>query len=111
MAGSENFQKYMKGKAKPPKQLVEAMTMESANRAYLQQTLDRLRTIATGQAPDLKDETAQKDSKSLKPKPVKKKTSVNKSTAEGKTGSTVIKKEVSRSRKKAPAKTSSNGPE
>jgi trigger factor len=50
MAGSEDFQKYMKGKSKPPKQLLEAMTMESANRAYIQQTLERLKSIAIGQA-------------------------------------------------------------
>jgi trigger factor len=48
MAGSADFQKYMKGKAQPPKQMINAVAMESANRAYLQQTLERLKSIATG---------------------------------------------------------------
>jgi trigger factor len=48
MAGSADFQKYMKGKTQPPKQMINAVAMESANRAYLQQTLERLKAIATG---------------------------------------------------------------
>lgn len=51
MAGSEDFQKYMRGKAQPPKQLLNAVAMESASRAYLRQTLERLKLIASGQAP------------------------------------------------------------
>jgi trigger factor len=51
--GNANFQKLMKGKAQPPKQIMNAVAMESANRAYVQQTLNRLKDIATGQAPEL----------------------------------------------------------
>lgn len=51
--GNANFQKLMKGKAQPPKQIMNAVAMESANRAYVQQTLNRLKDIATGQALDL----------------------------------------------------------
>ncbi len=32
---------------------MNAVAMESANRAYVQQTLNRLKDIATGQAPEL----------------------------------------------------------
>jgi FKBP-type peptidyl-prolyl cis-trans isomerase (trigger factor) len=53
MSGSEDFQKYLRGKSQPPKQLLNAVAMESANRAYLQQTLERIKLIATGEAPDL----------------------------------------------------------
>ncbi len=55
--GNSNFQKSMRGKSQPPKQLMNAVAMESANRAYVQQTLNRLKDIATGQAPDLEPET------------------------------------------------------
>jgi trigger factor len=51
--GNANFQKAMKGKSQPPKQVMNAVAMESANRAYVQQTLNRLKDIATGQAPEL----------------------------------------------------------
>jgi len=52
-----NFQKMIRGKTQPPKQLMNAVAMESANRAYVQQTLNRLKDIATGNAPDLNAET------------------------------------------------------
>ncbi len=51
--GDSAFQKTMRGKNQPPKQLMNAVAMESANRAYVQQTLDRLKAIATGNAPEL----------------------------------------------------------
>ncbi len=51
--GNANFQKAMKGKTQPPKQVMNAVAMESANRAYVQQILNRLKDIATGQAPEL----------------------------------------------------------
>jgi hypothetical protein len=40
----------MRGKSKPPKRLIDAVAMESANRAITEQTLNRLKEIATGQA-------------------------------------------------------------
>jgi hypothetical protein len=40
----------MRGKSNPPKRLLDAVAMESANRAITQQTLTRLKEIATGQA-------------------------------------------------------------
>ena len=51
--GDTNFQKAMRGKAQPSKQLMNAVAMESANRAYVQQTFNRLKEIATGQVPEL----------------------------------------------------------
>jgi trigger factor len=51
--GDAGFQKMTRGKSQPPKQLMNAVAMESANRVYVQQTLNRLKDIATGQAPAL----------------------------------------------------------
>jgi trigger factor len=72
MAGSEDFQKYMKGKNKPPKQLMEALTMESANRAYVQLTLERLKAIATGEfsasTPETSSEPTHSQKKKVSPK-------------------------------------------
>ena len=51
--GDPGFQKQLKGKSQPPKQLMDAVAVESANRAYVQLTLNRLKEIATGQAPEL----------------------------------------------------------
>jgi trigger factor len=53
--GDTGFQKMMRGKSQPPRQLMNAVAMESANRAYIQQTLNRLKDIATGQAPEIAD--------------------------------------------------------
>ena len=36
--GDAGFQKQLKGKSQPPKQLMNAVAMESANRAYVQLT-------------------------------------------------------------------------
>jgi FKBP-type peptidyl-prolyl cis-trans isomerase (trigger factor) len=55
--GDTGFQKMTRGKSQPPKQLMNAVAMESANRAYVQQTLNRLKDIATGEAPELISET------------------------------------------------------
>ena len=51
--GDAGFQKMTRGKTQPPKQVLDAVAMESANRAYVQLTLNRLKDIATGQAPEL----------------------------------------------------------
>lgn len=48
--GNAGFQKYMNGKSQPPKRIIDAVAMESANRAYLQQTLKRMKEIASGTA-------------------------------------------------------------
>jgi len=55
-SGDARFQKTMRGKSQPPKQMMNAVAMESANRAYIQQTLNRLKEIASGHAPSLHDE-------------------------------------------------------
>jgi len=47
---SEGFQKAMRGKSTPPRQLMDAVALESANRLMTSQTLERLKEIATGQA-------------------------------------------------------------
>jgi trigger factor len=72
--GDAGFKKSMRGKSQPPKQLMNAVAMESANRAYVQQALNRLKDIATGQAPELpmeeetKKTTAKKSSKATSQK-------------------------------------------
>jgi trigger factor len=75
--GDSTFQKALRGKSKPPKQLMNAVAMESANRAYVQQTLNRLKEIATGQAPKLEVSNDGEDISKSKPpkKPAKKDTS------------------------------------
>ncbi len=50
--GDTGFQKMTRGKSQPPKQLMNAVAMESANRAFVQQTLNRLKDIATGKEPE-----------------------------------------------------------
>ncbi len=55
--GDPGFQKMTRGKSQPPKKLMNAVAIEFANRAYVQQTLDRLKDIATGQAPEIANET------------------------------------------------------
>jgi trigger factor len=70
--GNKKFKKAMRGKSQPPKQIVNAVAMESANRAFVQQTLDRLKEIATGQAPDLQKDDLDKP---ISKKPVKASTS------------------------------------
>ncbi|MDO9348362.1 MAG: hypothetical protein Q7T47_03680, partial [Anaerolineales bacterium] len=58
MQGSAVVQKAMAGKSQPSKQMVKAITMESASRAITRQTLERLKEIALGQAPEITaDET------------------------------------------------------
>jgi trigger factor len=75
--GNTKFQKAMRGKSQPPKQLMNSVAMESANRAYLQQTLNRLKEIATGQAPELtmeeetKKPASKKSSKATSAKHIK----------------------------------------
>ena len=91
------FQKAMKGKSQPPKKIMNAVAMESANRAYVQQTLNRLKEIATGQAPDL----SISDEKSTKI-PVKKTSTSRKTSGAKKPTSTASK---AKTKTTAPAKT------
>jgi trigger factor len=63
MSGTQGFQKYVNGKAQPPKQLMNAVAMESANRAYVQLTLERLKAIANGELKDTGAESASKPAK------------------------------------------------
>ncbi len=49
-SASNEFQQAMRGKSRPPQRLIEAVFRQSANRAMLEQTLTRLKEIATGQA-------------------------------------------------------------
>lgn len=72
MADTEGFQKYIRGKAQPPKRLMNAVAMESANRAYLRQTLERIKAIAAGQAPALDGEAKAEKPASKKASPAKK---------------------------------------
>lgn len=49
-SASSEFQQAMRGKTRPPRQMVEAVFAHSASRAMVAQTLARLKEIATGQA-------------------------------------------------------------
>ncbi len=51
--GSAAFKKTMRGKTQPTKRLMDAIAMETANRAITKQTLERLKEIAIGLAPEL----------------------------------------------------------
>jgi trigger factor len=53
LQSDQAFQKSMKGKSQASQQVMNAVAMESANRAYVRQTLDRIKAIAIGEAPDL----------------------------------------------------------
>ena len=66
----EQFQKINK-KNKPSQKLIESIAMESANRALVQQTLDRLKLIAIGEAPE-NSELATDSKTTVKRKPKKK---------------------------------------
>ena len=98
--GDTGFQKLLHGKSQPPKQVMNAVAMESANRAYVQQTLDRLKDIATGQAPELPDEGK------TEKKPVAKKSAPKKSTPKKAVATKGAAKPATKSKKAAPAKPS-----
>jgi hypothetical protein len=85
--GDTGFQKMTRGKAQPPKQLMNAVAMESANRAYVQQTLNRLKDIATGEAPELVVETASSEKIETEKPIAKKSTPRKKAASEMKTAS------------------------
>lgn len=51
LQGDDNFQKAVK--KKPSQKLMESIAMESASRAMIQQTLERMKSIALGEAPEL----------------------------------------------------------
>jgi trigger factor len=106
--GDAGFKKSMRGKSQPPKQLMNNVALESANRAYVQQTLNRLKEIATGQAPELpmeKDKKIPATRKSSKVASTKSKTAVGKGTgnkkAASKTTSSKVKKPTDSSKKPA----------
>ncbi|MCS7011348.1 MAG: trigger factor [Anaerolineales bacterium] len=63
MQGDERMQKYLTGKAKIPKQLMEELSWEAANRALIQLTLERIKAIVTGQAPEADKTTNQEETK------------------------------------------------
>jgi trigger factor len=69
----EQFQKLAK-KNKPSQKLMESVAMESASRAMIRQTLDRLKAIALGEAPEILDETV-KPKSTTKRKPKKEQSS------------------------------------
>ena len=76
-----------RGKSQPPKQLMNAVAMESANRAYVQQTLNRLKNIATGESPELVVETASSEEIETEKAVAKKSTPRKKAADEKKTAS------------------------
>jgi trigger factor len=85
--GDTGFQKMTRGKSQPPKQLMNAVAMESANRAYVQQTLNRLKDIAIGESPELVVETASSEEIETEKPVAKKSTPRKKAAGEKKTAS------------------------
>jgi trigger factor len=69
LQSDEQYQKIMKNKNKPSKKLMESIAMESASRAMIRQTLDRLKLIAIGEAV----ETSESADPITKKAPVKRK--------------------------------------
>jgi len=96
--GDSGFQKLMRGKSHPPKQLMNVVAMESANRAYVQQTLNRLKDITTGQAPEVPAEERAGE------KPAAKKSTPKKTTPKKADGAKGTAKPAARSKKAAVAK-------
>jgi trigger factor len=84
--GDEGFQKMTRGKAQPPQQLMNAVAMESANRAYVQLTLNRLKDIATGNAPEISESTPAANKTKAGKTSSKKSGSTKKVSAESKVG-------------------------
>ncbi len=82
--GDAGFQKMTRGKAQPPKQLMNAVAMESANRAYVQQTLNRLKDIATGQVQEIVEEPGVNEIAKIGKATAKKSTATKKANAEKK---------------------------
>jgi trigger factor len=80
--GDSGFQKMTRGKSQPPKQIMNAVAMESANRAYIQQTLNRLKDIATGHAPELPDVASSEEKSAIKKSASKKSSSTKKPAGE-----------------------------
>ena len=103
--GDAGFQKQIKGKSQPPKQLMNAVAMESANRAYVQLTLNRLKEIATGQAPELTKTEGTAAEETTEKKPATRKASSKKTAGEKPTAPKVkraaSKKKPASSAKKA----------
>ncbi len=87
MSGSEEMQKYLSGKTKLPKQMAEALTFESASRAYVRQTLERIKLIASGNAPELPAEAAAEGEAGEK-KPARKSAAAKKASSGKKAAST-----------------------
>jgi ATP-dependent Clp endopeptidase proteolytic subunit ClpP/trigger factor len=68
LQSDEAFRKSMRGKAQPSQQMMNAVARESASRAYVRQTLERMKAIATGQAPDLEAGPKEEKAKKAAPK-------------------------------------------
>jgi trigger factor len=105
--GDPGFQKMTRGKSQPPKKLMNAVAMESANRAYVQQTLDRLKDIAIGQAPEIADEILPEVEGKVKKKAAKKPASPKKAVGAKKSTSRKMNTpKITTSEEKKPAENS-----
>lgn len=96
------IQKQLKGKSQPPKKLLDAVAVESANRAFVQLTLNRLKEIATGQAAELEKPGGELANAEQKPSARRSASSKAKKPASA--------KKVAVNPKKAAAKTKTNKP-
>ena len=96
-----SFQKQLKGKSQPPKQLMNAVAVESANRAFVQLTLNRLKEIAIGQAPELEKVEGESGEKAPARKASSKKSAGGKSTT-GKPAKATVTKKPAAAKKTSP---------
>jgi trigger factor len=97
-SATEEFQKIMRGKSQPPKRLVEAVAMQAAGQAMAEQTLKRLKEIATGQADEAAEAPAEKASRPRKT-----------SAGEKKPATASAKKPASSAKKKAAPRPPADG--
>jgi trigger factor len=82
--GDSSFQKMTRGQSQPPKKLMDAVAMESANRAFVQLTLNRLKDIALGQAPELVVDSVPENEGKTKSTSARKSTTTKKAVSEKK---------------------------
>jgi len=109
--GDTGSQKMTRGKSQPADQLINVVAMESATRAYLQQTLNRLKDIATGVAPDLVSENVSLEETTDKKPVAKKPTTRKKATGEKKPASKASPKAKKIVKASSQAATSTPSPE
>ncbi len=106
-AASGELQRLMRGKSKPSRQLVDALARQSFDRAVVEQTLARLKEIASGEAPEapVEEKQAAETEKPVRKSGGAKKAAGEKKSPAGRTGggSAGEAKKPAAARKKTPS--------